>query len=437
MVTGVVDQENGTVTVVVPFGTDLTSLVPTIGIDARSITPASGVARDFTGPVTYTITSFSGLTRDYTVTVLEGIDLRLSSLVLTDGGSSVGFNPPFGGDEFSYHANVDNDVVVITVTPHAASGSVDITVDPSPTDGSIPLAEGANPIRITVTNPDRGTTLTYAVTVDRAFELAMVSVPTGSFQRDEIAANVSAVAAFSMCAREITRAQFVSVTGRADPSRTEFSTGLDNPVQFVSWFEALVFANRLSIRRGFTPVYTISGETNPDHWPTIPTTFDQSNLAAWNAVTADWAVNGYRLPTEMEWMWAAMGALPGDGDEPNRTGWEKPFAGSSGINSIGDYTWYVENSDNTTRRVGTRSANELGLFDMSGNVKEWVWDRHQPTLPEGALSSDYSGPETGELRVLRGGAFRDPADQVTVASRTADFPYGTGSSNGFRVVRRP
>ncbi len=436
LVTGVVDQENRTVTVVVPFGTDVTGLVPTIGIDARSVAPASGVVKDFTNPVTYTVTAFSGITRVYTVTVVVDLDLRLGALELTDAGSPVTLTPPFSSDVFSYEATVVTGTTDISVVATASVESgVDVTVDPTPTDGSIPLVEGANPIRITVTNPGHDTTLTYTITVERAFELEMVSVPAGSFQRDSESDNFSTVAAFSMSVREITRAQFVSVTGRADPSRTEFSTGLDNPVQFVTWFEALAFANRLSIRQSYTPVYTVNGSTDPDDWPAFPTSFDQSTLAAWDAVIADWSANGYRLPTEMEWMWAAMGA---DTDTPgarNTTGWEKPFAGSPGSESIADFVWYQGNSGNTTHRVGTKATNELELFDMSGNVREWVWDRHQPALPDGELSADYRGPESGAMRVLRGGAFRDPAEQVTLAFRTADHPYGTGSSNGFRVVR--
>ena len=101
----------------------------------------------------------------------------------------------------------------------------------------------------------------------------------------------------------------------------------------------------------------------------IPTASD----ADWNAATADWDADGYRLPTEMEWMWAAMGAdqdaQPGAmQDGVNVSGYDKDFAGDDGSNSIDDYAWYDDNSSSTTHPVGTKLPNELGLHDMSGNV---------------------------------------------------------------------
>ena len=216
----------------------------------------------------------------------------------------------------------------------------------------------------------------------------LVYVPAGSFQRYATATNISIISQpFRMSEHEITRSQFSAIMG-TDPSHTAVSTGTDDPVQSVSWYDALAFANKLSIEEGLTPVYSVTvGGTTIDWealaYGSIPTVSDDD----WDAATADWDADGYRLPTEMEWMWAAMGAdhdaQPGAmQDGVNVSGYTKPFAGYDGTNSIDDYAWYDLNSSGKTHPVGTKLPNELGLYDMSGNVWKWNWDWEVPTLPE-------------------------------------------------------
>jgi sulfatase modifying factor 1 len=264
--------------------------------------------------------------------------------------------------------------------------------------------------------------------------LLMISVPAGTFQRDADAANTSTVTAFRMSEKEITRAQYTAVTGLADPSNTAFSTGTDNPVQMVSWYDALVFCNMLSMVEGLTPVYTISTSTDPANWGVVPTL---SSDATWDAVTANWSANGYRFPTEMEWMWAAMGATDGT------TGYLKEFAGdpnpAASGDAIGDYAWYgssgTGNAGGTTHPVGIKLANELGLYDMSGNLFEWCWD-WLDSYPPGPIS-DYRGPAsaTYPLRVNRGGDWWFDESFAAVAKRGNRSPYVPDTDFGFRVVR--
>ena len=282
-------------------------------------------------------------------------------------------------------------------------------------------------IAVTVAQADKDYTSKYVGTLKY--------VPAGSFQLDDNPENISTVSEFRMSETEITRAQFVAVTGLSDPSDTKYSTGQQDPVQRVNLYHALVFCNKLSTLEGLTPVYTINGNTDTARWGSVPLMIEDFNpsndTALWDAVTADWSVNGYRLPTEMEWMWAAMGA---DKDNPghiNTKGYAKKFAGSNVNNSIGDSAWYF---NNTSHPVGTKQPNELGLYDMSGNVWEWCWDKYDE-YPTGK-QDNFKGAVSCISHVLRGGSWRDLGSYASVAYRFVINPYIQFNNFGFRVVRR-
>ena len=258
-------------------------------------------------------------------------------------------------------------------------------------------------------------------------------VPAGSFQRDSTTTNISVITfAFRMSDKEITRAQFSAIMG-TDPSDSTRSSGSDDPVQRVNWYHAIAFCNKLSIVEGLTPVYSVSGVNfNTLVFGDIPIDNTEPAYSTWNAATANWSADGYRLPTEMEWMWAAMGAV----DD-----YTKPFAGSNGSNAIGDYAVFGYNSGDTgatttqrSNQVSSKLPNELGLYDMSGNIWEWNWDWYNLPYPAGTLT-DYPGVATGTYRVARGGSWSFPASYCTVAIRFDYNPYNQFSSLGFRVVR--
>ena len=228
-----------------------------------------------------------------------------------------------------------------------------------------------------------------------------------------------------MSEKEITRAQFLTLMG-TDPSGPPSSSGTSDPVQNVNWYHTIAFCNKLSLAESLTPVYSVTGVNFATLvYSGIPTTND----GTWNLASANWANNGYRLPTEMEWEWAAMGATAGT------TGYLKAFAGSTGNNVVGDYAWYFSNSSSKTHPAGTKLPNELGLYDMSGNVWEWNWDWWADTYPTGAIS-DYRGAVPGTDRVLHGGCWTNDAANCTVADRINYIPYGQANGViGFRVVR--
>ncbi|MCD6396121.1 MAG: SUMF1/EgtB/PvdO family nonheme iron enzyme [Spirochaetaceae bacterium] len=259
-------------------------------------------------------------------------------------------------------------------------------------------------------------------------------VPAGIFQRDSTPVNISVVTSgFRMSEHEITRAQFELIMGAGtDPSDTNYSSSPGDPVQNVNWYHAIVFCNKLSIAEGLTQVYSVSEVNfNTLVFDDIPTTGNST----WNAARANWSANGYRLPTEMEWMWAAMGAI----DD-----YTKPFAGSDGSNGIGDYAVFGYNTGETgattTERsnpVGSKLPNELGLYDMSGNVYEWNWDLYG-SYPAGIIYSDTAGgggAASGANCVIRGGSWLSEAFHCTVAYRYSYSPYYQNFIIAFRVVR--
>lgn len=287
-----------------------------------------------------------------------------------------------------------------------------------------------------------------AVFMATSLDIELVDVPAGSFQRDKTATNVSVVTKpFRMSRHQITQAQFQRVMGLNPSYRKNGPEAPNRPVEMVSWYHAIAFCNKLSIAEGLSPVYVVQGiDFGSLDFASIPI----SNDPAWFAVTAVWTNDGYRLPTAMEWMWAAMGAdrdgQPGSmQDGVNRTGYAKPFAGYDGGNSIDDYAWYAANSGYTTHPVGKKGANELGLFDMSGNVWEWCWDWHRKsnvsdTHPSGTLI-DYTGdvPLDENLsfsgRFVFGGNNECHSSLCAVAFLTYSRPCYPDYSIGFRVVR--
>ena len=231
------------------------------------------------------------------------------------------------------------------------------------------------------------------------------------------------IASFYMSDHEVTRGEYKTLMGK-DPSYASAYdkdgnelTGDDavknNPVNYISWYDALVYCNTRSINEGLTPCYTIDGKTDPKDWGSVPS----SNNSTWNAATCDFTADGYRLPTEAEWEWAARG------------GENYTYAGSDDIDEV---AWYTSNTNDTgTRDVKTKKKNAYGLYDMSGNVWEWCWDW------DGSISGDTasSGPASGSYRCLRGGSWYYNANCAQVAYRDYGSPNGRHDDYGFRLVR--
>ena len=205
---------------------------------------------------------------------------------------------------------------------------------------------------------------------------------------------------------------------------SSYGEGDNYPVYYVSWYDALVYCNERSIDEGLTPCYSINGETDPSKWGTVPTSPDSTR----DAVECDWGANGYRLPTEAEWEYAARA---GDNTITKLT-----YSGLSSTSGVGSYAWYTANSDSKTHIVGQRSPNAFDLYDMSGNVSEWCWNwstTEYDTTTEG--KSDPIGALNGSSRVHRGGGWSSNLTTCSVQYRDSKGPSLCSYTIGFRVVR--
>ena len=242
--------------------------------------------------------------------------------------------------------------------------------------------------------------------------LRQVSVPNGRFvmgalkkdtkigRYEQPRHEVTFTQGISVCIYVVTQVLYESVMAE-NPSHFK---GMTRPVESVSWCDAVLFCNKLSVKEGLEPCYTL-----PDP---IPKERDWSQKVVW-----EHRANGYRLPTEAEWEYCARG------------GEEHLYAGSDDVHAV---AWCSDNKPGGSRGVGLKKPNGFGLYDMSGNVSEWVWDR--------AIRS-YGGPVTDPVfadggdanRIIRGGSWLSSKYSARVSHRTwfERFNYGLG----FRILR--
>ena len=203
---------------------------------------------------------------------------------------------------------------------------------------------------------------------------------------------------FSMLNTEVTQKLYTAIMG-SNPSKLK---GDYNPVDTVSWYDAIYFCNKLSEKLGFTPAYEVDGKTDVTTWNYTPHKGDVIRGYVGLKQNAD----GFRLPSVYEWKYAAKGGQ-------NFT--------YSGSNDIDEVAWYYDNSGQTTYPVAQKKANGYGLYDMSGNVWEWCWE--------------YEEPHYRNRRYICGGGSRSYDHGCEVDFRLTSSANNRDGDTGFRIVR--
>jgi formylglycine-generating enzyme len=317
--------------------------------------------------------------------------------------------------------NVRRLSLALKVLPGLIAAGLLLVLQPAATAQTAPSTDPATPpaghvAQGTITSAAAG----YVLMEIQPGTFQMGSPDTESGREpDEVRHEVRITKPFWLGQKEVTQAQWKEIMGTEPFVATYMGVSFLDPrfpAEGISWLDAVTFCNKLSARDGLTPAYTIQGTE-----------------ASWNR-----SANGYRLPTEAEWEYAA------------RAGTTTIYTKASGYGSV---CGYGNVADATARRkfpswsgavpcadghvglapVGSYKPNDWGLYDMTGNVSEWVWDRYAPYNT--ALADDPSGPDTGEKRVYRGGSWTNNHAYSRLAARGKGMPEKGDISFGFRVAR--
>ena len=259
-------------------------------------------------------------------------------------------------------------------------------------------------------------------TVAGCYFIEMMSIPQGTFtmgpdmMNDDATIEVT-LSAFKMSKYTVTQELYQAVMGNnpsyfnSSPHGEEVQS--KRPVERVTWYDAVDFCNKLSVREELDPVYELTGITKSGDSITAAT------------VTADWTKNGYRLPTDAQWEYACR--------EGKST--EEYWHFGDDDTKVTEYAWTDDNSNSMTHKSGLLKPNAYGLYDMYGNVSEWCWDLYAdyPAGPE----TDYKGPAVGQYgisRVFRNGSWSEWSWNTVSVYRDFISPNTASGGIGFRVV---
>jgi uncharacterized repeat protein (TIGR02543 family) len=430
---------------------------------------------DFDEPVTSSVTSKITLyarwnTVTHTVTFINYDNIELHTTTVGEGGTLTPPEDPtrygfvFDGwysdddftTEYDFTAEIYSDTAIyakwlqqFTVTFNANGGSP-VPAQQTVTQGGKVTRPLNNPAQIgfvfdgwysdddfTVkydfNNEIYSDTAIYAKWNESIIE--MVSIPAGTFTMGSPTTEAERVGnetqhsvtltGFYMGKYQVTQEQYMEVMG-SNPSSFKTAVAGESgtpgklPVETVSWYDAIVFCNKLSIMEGLNPVYSIGAETDPAEWGAVP----KSSDATWNAVVMDKNKNGYRLPTEAEWEYACRAGTT--------TAW---YTGNTenGTPHLNTAAWYSNNASSKTHEVGLKTGNDWGLYDMHGNVYEWCWDWLENYPSE--AQNDPTGAVTGSDRVGRGGNSYGDGRNLRSAYRRNYSPSIRDYDIGFRLVR--
>jgi len=195
--------------------------------------------------------------------------------------------------------------------------------------------------------------------------------------------------------------QYTKANKLSMPAKPDWGWQDNYPINGITWEEAIAYCNWLSKKEKLQPVYSKQG---PNY-------------------VCNFKANGYRLPTEAEWEFAAKGGVKSKGYK---------FSGGNDANEV---AWHKAISKNSPHTVGTKLPNELGIYDMSGNVWEWCWDWYNKDYYKIEKGDNPKGPEMGERRTVRGGSWDSQVNYLRPANRISTPQNKTHEFYGFRVAR--
>ena len=204
---------------------------------------------------------------------------------------------------------------------------------------------------------------------------------------------------FYLGEHEVTQEEYQRVDGTTPSALKDHP---DHPVERVRWLDTNLFCNMLSEKEGLAVFYKIEGEA---------------------VSVSDWTRGSYRLPTSAEWEYAC------------RAGTTTPFFSDPEGRTMTDYAWFDKNGRGATHPVGQLEPNPWGLYDMTGNVREWCWDYFDPDYYKKGVATDPRGPDSGARRVIRGGGFTSWLRAARSTTLFAESPVFLNRTVGFRVAR--
>jgi formylglycine-generating enzyme required for sulfatase activity len=361
-----------------------------------------------------------------------------------------------------YRITADADVVI---TEFAADGSLSWS---NSTLGGTSTVECADALAETVewlpltSIPTTSTVMqawvwdTHPMMAIPAGELLMGNSVTSDESYNELPTHPVGISAFSMDKYEVPLDLWNIVASWArkhgyDIADTAAAKGGNHPVVNVSWYDCVKWCNARSERQGLTPCYRSPADTNNVYRFKEMTVIDEYGTTVEFEFTADcvlWNANGYRLPTEAEWEYAARGGIVGErfpGPSSNVISHET----ANYLSNFGDYIYnvnpttgyhpaYTNGAEPYTSPVGSFPVNGYGLSDMAGNASEWCWDWFDGDWYTNTAASlpDTPGPTTVGSRVTRGGSWNYVAYAARCSGRDTYDSRGNNSSIGFRTVRR-
>ncbi len=277
----------------------------------------------------------------------------------------------------------------------------------------------------------------------------MIKVDGGAFRMgsysgfaDERPVHTVSVDSFMLDSHPLTQVEWYAIMGNnpsyfsSNPYEKEDQDR--RPVESVNVYDVFKYCNLRSIKEGLEPVYSLSGKTNPSLWPDVP---DEQNVL-WDTVLCNWSANGYRLPTEAEWEFAARGGRDAEfadlesaekESQPSKTDSEKHFFSEATIEQT---SWTSSNSHGKTHQVGLKKPNSLGFYDMCGNVWEWCWDWYS-CYPSETVENPHGTEKHTRTsdRLGRGGGWNSVITDCTPFYRNTGSPGDRFNFLGVRLAR--